>query len=127
MTMSADLRDRLKPAAGDHLYRDEIPQGTTGKRVRLQVISDPRPVTHDGDQTLRETTVQLDCMAGSRGDVDDLAEAVIAAACPPGVFKSTRFERSFVDSLRTYSERADTGIVTFVTSLDLRVWHQPAA
>jgi hypothetical protein len=127
MSMSADLRDRLKPAAAGQVYRDEFPQGVVGNRIRLQVISDPRPVTHDGDQTLRETGVQLDCMAASRGDADDLAEAVIAAACPADLFANTAFSRSFVDRVRTYSERADTGVVTFVTSLDLRVWHQSAA
>lgn len=127
MSMSADLRDRLEPVANGQVYRDEILQGASGKRVRLQVVSDPRPTTHDGDQALRETRVQLDCMAESRGDADDLAEAVIAAACPAGISGGTQFSRSFVAALRTYSERPDSGDTTFVSSLDLMVWHQPAA
>jgi hypothetical protein len=127
MSMSADLRDRLKPIAGGQVYRDEIPQTIAGKRIRLQVAADSRPVTHDGDQAMRETTVQVDCMSSSRGDTDDLVEAALATACPPALFGATAFSRSFVDQSRSYSERADTGVVTYVTSLDLRVWHEPAA
>lgn len=127
MSMSADLRDRLKAAVGAQVYRDEIPTTITGKRVRLQVVSDPRPFTYDGDQATRETSIQADCMAGSSQDAEDLAEAVIAAASPGAVVNNTKFTRAFVDGLRTYSDRSAAGVTTFVTSLDLRVWHQPAA
>ncbi|MDO7841080.1 hypothetical protein [Sphingomonas immobilis] len=127
--MSADLRDRLKAAdvAAGRVYRDERPQGSLLSAVRLQVASDPRPSTYEGRQVLRGTLVQADCMAASRGEADELAESLIAAAEPEGVVGTTRFARSFVEASRTYSDREDNGAVTYVTSLDLRVWHQPAA
>lgn len=65
-------------------------------------------------------------MSSNRGDTDDLAEAVITTSCPAEQAGATIFSRSFVDQSRSYSERADTGVVTYVTSLDLRVWHEPA-
>ena len=65
-------------------------------------------------------------MATSRGEADAIADAVIAAAEPAGTVGTTKFSRAFVEASRTYSERADDGVVTFVTSLDLAMWHQPA-
>lgn len=129
MSMSADLRDRLKAAdvAGGAVYRDERPQGSALPAVILLVVSDPRPSTYEGRQVLRETRVQLDCQAASRGAADDIAEAAIAAAETAGIYGATRFSRSFVDSQRTYSERSDASGTTFVNSLDLMIWHAPAA
>lgn len=126
MSMSADLRDRLKPVAGGRVYRDVRPQGTSLPAIRLQVVSDPRPTTLKGRQRTRPTTVQADCMAGDRGSADALAEAVIQTVEAAGVTGSTRFLRAFVDASRTYSERSDGRDTVFVTSLDLVVWHQPA-
>ena len=129
MSMSADLRDRAKVAdvAGGAVYRDERPQGSPLPAIVLQVASDPRQTTYDDDASLRETRTQADCMAASRGDADLLAEALLAAVLPRGVHGSTRFSRSFVASSRTYSDRVAAGGTIFVTSLDLSVWHQPAA
>lgn len=129
MSMSGDLRDRLKTAAiaGRRIYRDERPAGSPLPAVRMQVVSDPRPSTMEGRQALRETTVQFDCMGTERAEADDLAEQVIALAEQAGTVGTTSFHRSFVDSLRTYSERSTDGVVTYVSSLDLRVWHSPAA
>lgn len=129
MSMSGDLRDRLKTAAiaGARIYRDERPPKSPLPAVRMQVVSDPRPSTMEGRQALRETTVQFDCMGTERAEADDLAEQVIALAEQAGTVGATSFQRSFVDSLRTYSERSPEGVVTYVSSLDLRVWHSPAA
>ena len=71
--------------------------------------------------------MQVDCQSGTRGEADAIAEAVIAAAEPAGIAGGTRFLRAFVDSQRAYSNRPDTGGTIFVNSLDLLVWHQPAA
>ena len=129
MTMSADLRDRMEDAgiAGGRVYRDERPAGSPLPAVRMVVASDPRPSMMEGRQALRETTVQHDCMAASRSEADALADAVIAETETAGVHGATKFSRSFVDASRTYSERDPKGVVTYVTSLDMRVWHQPAA
>ncbi len=129
MSMSADLRDRLKTAgvARGAVFRDERPQTSALPAAVLLVVSDPRPSTHDGRVSLRETRVQVDCMAASRGEADEIAEAVIGAAEPAGIVGKTRFARSFVDGSRSYSSKPDNGGTTFVTSLDLFVWHAPAA
>ena len=129
MSMSADLRDRMKAAslAGGRVYRDERPPGSDLPAVRSVVTSDLRPSTMEGRQALRETGVQHDCMALSRAEADALAEAVIVETESAAIFGTTQFSRSFVDASRTYSERDPNGVVTYVTSLDIRVWHQPAA
>lgn len=129
MSMSGDLRDRLKAAglAGERVYRDERPPKSPLPAVRMLVTSDPRPSTMEGRQALRETTVQFDCMGTERAEADDLAEQLITVAEQAGTVGATSFQRSFVDSVRTYSERSADGVVTYVSSLDLRVWHQPAA
>lgn len=127
MTMSADLRDRMKDAgiADGRVYRDERPANSGLPAVRMVVASDPRPSMMEGRQTLRETTVQHDCMAASRSEADALADAVIDATETAGTYGNTKFSRSFADASRTYSERDPKGVVTYVTSLDMRVWHQP--
>ena len=130
MSMSADLRDRLKAAAmsaAGRIYRDERPQGSGLPAVRMQVVSEDRPSTMEGRQSFRSTRVQLDCMGADRTAADDLAEQAITAAEPSGEVGGTQFQRAFVDSVRTYSDRADSGVTTFVTSIDLIVWHSPAA
>lgn len=129
MPMTAALRDRLELAAvaGGRVYRDERPAGTTLPAIRLQMVSDPRPSTYEGRQDLRATTVQIDCMALSRGAADQVAEDAISAAEGEAEVDDTHFLRSFVDSARTYSERDSAGILTFITSLDMIVWHKPAA
>jgi hypothetical protein len=129
MSMSAALRDRLKDAgvAGGAVYRDERVQDSGLPAVRMVVVSDPRDSDYDGRIATRETRVQLDCMATSRGQADEIAEAAINAAEPEGTAGDTRFIRAFIDSSRSYSERDNANVLTFVTSLDLRVWHKPAA
>jgi hypothetical protein len=129
MTMSLDLLVRMKAAglAGGRVYRDERLPGSALPAVRSTVTSDPQPSTMDGRQALRETGVQHDCMALTRDEADALAEAVIVATETAGIHGATKFSRSFVDASRSYSERDAKGVVTYVTSLDMRVWHSPAA
>jgi len=128
MSMSADLRDRLA-ASGlpGKVFRDEATQGTPLPRTILLVVSDPRPSTYEGRQQVRETRVQIDIQAASRGQADAMAEQAIAAVEAGGTFGTTKFQRAFVDSARTYSDRQAATGTTFVTSLDLMVWHAPAA
>lgn len=130
MSMTAALRDRLTAAAtraASRVYRDIRPQGDPLPAVRLAMVSDPRPSTHDGRQALRGTLVQADCMASSRGDADALAEQVIAASEGPATIAGVKFSRAFVEGSRSYSEPGEGRETTFVTSLGLRVWHQQAA
>lgn len=129
MSMTADLRDRLKAAgiAGGAVYRDLRRQGDPLPGVVLLTVSDGRPSTYTGRQQMRETIVQVDCYGTSRGQADEIADAVIAAAEVAGVQGQTKFSRSFVDRQRNSATRPDdAGVTTFLNSLDLRVWHQPA-
>lgn len=123
--MTAALRDRLE-AAGIAAYRDERPDTSALPAVVLFVISDPRPSTYEGRQPMRETRVQLDCYADSRGGADALAEQVIDVCEPAAVIGGVRFSRAFATSVRTDSERLNSGSTEYRTSLDLMVWAQPA-
>lgn len=129
MSMSADLRDRLEAAgvAGGAVFRDVAPSSRPRPFVILQTISDPRPSTYEGRTTFRETRIQADVQATSRKQADDIAEALILAAEGSGTVGATKFTRAFVDSLRTYSERQSGTETVYVTSLDLLIWHAPAA
>jgi hypothetical protein len=129
MSMSADLRDRLEAAgvAGGAVFRDLAPSNAMRPFVILQTISDPRPSTYEGRSRFRETRVQADCQGTSRKQADDIAEALIIAAEGAGTFGTTKFTRAFVDSLRSYSDRESGTEPVYVTSLDLQIWHAPAA
>lgn len=127
MSMTAALRDRLKGAgtlAVDRVYRDVRPQGSALPAIRISTVSDARPSTYDGRQALRPTTVQLDCMAKSRGDADALAEQAITAAEGAATIGGVKFERAFVVASRSYTEAPEGRDMTYVTSLDLVVWHK---
>lgn len=129
MNMTADLRDRLIAAgvAGGAVFRDERPQKHRGGAVTLFTVSDPRPSTYDGVDTARETRVQFDCYGDTRGAAQDLAEAVIAAATPRGTHGGTHFAGAFVAGSRDLTERPPGGALEYRQSLDLLIWHLPAA
>ncbi|WP_294189074.1 hypothetical protein [uncultured Sphingomonas sp.] len=129
MSMTADLRDRLIAAriAGGSVFRDERPQKHSGAAVVLFTVSDPRPSTYDGLDRTRETRVQFDCYGKDRGAAQALEEAVIAAATPRGAHGNTRFAGAFVAGSRDLTERPPGGALEYRQSLDLMIWHQPAA
>lgn len=129
MSMTADLRDRLIAAgvAGGAVFRDERPQKHRGAAVTLFTVSDPRPSTYEGVDARRETRVQFDCYADTRGAAQDLAEVVIAAATPRDEHGGTTFAGAFVAGSRDLSERLPGGALEYRQSLDLLIWHQPAA
>lgn len=60
-----------------------VPQSTALPYVRLQVISDPRPIHLKGYLVARETRVQADCFGATAAEADAAALAIIATMLPP--------------------------------------------
>ncbi|ARR55333.1 hypothetical protein HY78_18745 [Rhizorhabdus wittichii DC-6] len=131
MSVTAALRDRAKGTAGvaslvaDRVWRDERLQGRPTPAITLQKVSDPRDYTHDGEQALRDTLIQWDVWGGSRGDCDDVGDALIAAVSPAGAQGAIAFEQSFVEADVDTTERSETETI-YRRRLDIRVWWKPA-
>lgn len=60
-----------------------VPQATVLPYVRLQVISDPRPIYLKGYDVSRETRVQVDCFATTSVEAGAVAAAIIAVMLAP--------------------------------------------
>jgi hypothetical protein len=131
MAISAVLRDALKAAptvndpVGGRIYRDERPQGDPLPAIVIQLISDPRPLTFSGLQSVRRARLQVDCLATRRGVADDLAEAVIAAIDGRALAALPEVESARVVDVRNDSSR-DSPATTFRTAIDVMVWHYPS-
>lgn len=128
MSMTADLRDHLKAqgVAGGRVYRDVRPQGSPLPAVRLQQITNPVSAFMKGEDSLRETLVQADVFALSRGEADDTAKAIEAARPTRTTIGDTDFRRVFIDGGDTDSETPASGGTIYRTRIDLLVWHRPA-
>ncbi len=128
MSMTADLRDHLKSAAiaDGRVYRDVRPQGSPLPAVRLQQITDTVAPFMKGEASLRETLVQVDVFALSRGEADEAAKAVEAARPTRITIGDTDFRRIFIDGGDTDSETPASGGTIYRTRIDLLVWHRPA-
>ncbi len=140
MSWEAALRWRLlnTPAlvalAGTH-PNDGLPsiewgnlrQGSQRPAIVLKLVSDPRPVTHDGFDSIRASRVRASIQAGTRTDVVALREAAIAALAPAGRFGAPGgevwFDRTQIELLRDIGAATDTGFV-HADSVDLIVLHK---
>lgn len=131
MAISAVLRDALKSAAsvtdqtGDRIYRDERPQGDPLPAIVILLVSDPRPLTFSGPQSVRRARLQIDCLAARRGIADDIAEAVISEIDGRALARLPEFESARVIDVRNDSSR-DSPATTFRTAIDVMVWHHPS-
>jgi hypothetical protein len=131
MSMTAALRDALKalPAltevAGGRVYRDERPQEDPLPAVVLLLVSDPRPWTFSGPQSLRRARVQIDCLAASRGQADAIAETIIAGIDGRALAKQPPFESAQINNVRNDSARVGSA-TTFRTIIDAMIWHHSA-
>ncbi len=128
MSMTADLRDHLKAqgVAGGRVYRDVRPQGSTLPAIRMQQITDTVSPLMKGDDSLRETLIQIDVFASSRGEADEIGRAVEQARPVRATIGSTDFRRVFIDGGDTDSENPASGGTIYRTRIDLLVWHRPA-
>lgn len=133
MPMEPALRTRIKGDAGvmaiaRSVEWTERPQvnaaGSAGYPcVVLTLVSDARPPLMQGNQKLRRSRVQIDCMATDANTKRLLREAVIAAIEPPAVVAGTRFERSFIDNVADRSAEAGN-VFVHRDQVDAMIWHQ---
>lgn len=126
--MEEALRSRIKAAApvtsivGTRIDWGVRPQGAPYPSVVLKTVSDPMPQDYKGFVLMRETRVQIYCMAESRKIAVDLRKAVIAAIVAGGSYFGTRFGRAFIETVRDLGANTDTGFV-HCDSIDALIWH----
>lgn len=103
--------------------------GEPAPALVFHMISAPRGYTMSEQTTLREALIQVDCWGGTYLEAKTLARAVEAAL--PDLSGGEGFQRAFIETERDDDEapagpdaagRPDL----FRTSLDIRVWRQPA-
>mgnify|MGYP001432830325 CR=1 FL=1 len=102
-------------------------QGAERPAIVLKLVSDTRPVTHDGFDSIRSSRVRASIQAETRADVIALREAAIAALAPAGRFGATGaqvwFDRTGFELLRDIGAPTETGFV-HADSVDLIVTHK---
>ncbi len=99
------------------------PQGAPLPAIVLELITDPRPQTHDGDDSIRWSRVRAKCLAETRAGAIALREAVIAALVPAGEFGGVWFDNSYVDQVRDLGGDTEIGFV-HCDGVDLIIWHK---
>jgi hypothetical protein len=97
-------------------------QGAPLPAYVLQVISDPRPQTHDGFDAVRPSRGQVDCLALDRATVVAMREAAIAVLVPAGEFSGVWFDRARVDAVRDLGAKTGADFV-HRDSIDFIFWH----
>ncbi|WP_279351369.1 hypothetical protein [Erythrobacter litoralis] len=134
MSFEAALRKRLiddpavagligQTAGAPSIDWDESPQNAKTPRIVLTLVSDPRPQTHDGPDSIRPSRVQADIVGEGKDSIVPLREAVIAAVLPAGRHSDIIFDRAFVDAVRSRGSRGETQFV-HVDSIDFIIWHK---
>ncbi len=99
------------------------PQGAADPRIVLTTISDPRPQTHDGPDSIRPTRVQVDVIDADRATVVALREAAIATLMPAGTYSGIYFDRAFVDVVQDLGAQGETSFV-HRDRIDFIIWHK---
>lgn len=114
---------------------DELPsiewgalrQGAERPAIVLKLVSDARPITHDGFDSIRWSRVRASIQASTRSAVIALREAAIAALAPAGTFGppggQIKFDRTEIDLVRDTGGPTDKGFV-HADSVDFIVWHK---
>lgn len=113
---------RVTDIAAQNLFWVKVPGTAPLPYVRLQTISDPRPLTLKGYRKLRSTRVQADCFAAKYGTARKLAEAIIAVTSQPALVGEVQFGRAEAEGPRDLGEDTDRGFI-HRASVDLLVWH----
>jgi hypothetical protein len=108
--------------AADAVEWDALAPDTPLPALMLQVISDPRPQTHDGFDAFRGTRVQVNAIAMTAREADALLDAAVEALVRFAEQGGTTFLRSFVDNGGSDSERTPTGRRNRARA-DLIIWH----
>lgn len=133
MAISAVLRDVLRDAdavqsfVAERIYRDERPQADPLPAIVIQLISDPRPLTFSGPQSLRRAWLTVECLSTSRGEADAIAETVVVEIDGRAVVERPEVESTRIIDVRNDSSRANGALATtFRTAIDVMVWHYPS-
>ena len=133
MSISAVLRDVLRDAdavqrlVADRVYRDERPQSDSLPAIVILLISDPRPLTFSGPQSLRRAWLTIECLAASRGEADAISESVITEIDGRALSDRPVVESTRIIDVRNDSSRTNGDLTTiFRTAIDVMVWHYPS-
>lgn len=101
-----------------------VPQGTELPYIRLQVISDPRPVHLKGYDGARETRVQADCFAATSIQADTMARAIISTMLSPTPYaEGGHFGRTRASGPQDLGEDVEGKGFIHRASLDMLVRH----
>lgn len=125
---TAALRKRLldDPAVGAIVGREVrwsmVPPGIEPPYIRLQVISDARPLLLEDYEEARTTRVQCDCFASTYAGARGLADTVIAAVEAPTTIAGIAFGRTAAEGPRDLGEDTSAGFI-YRASMDLLVDH----
>lgn len=95
---------------------DELPY------IRLQVVSDARPLLLEDYEDARTSRVQCDCFAADYTGARALADAVIAAVEEPATIDGIAFGRTAVEGPRDLGEDTASGFI-HRASMDLLAEH----
>ncbi|MGO4167860.1 tail completion protein gp17 [Novosphingobium sp. YAF33] len=133
MAISAVLRDVLRDAdavqslVAERVYRDERPQSDPLPAIVVQLISDPRPLTFSGPQSIRRAWLTIECLAASRGEADAIGERIVTEIDGRALVERPEVESTRIIDVRNDSSRANGGLATtFRTAIDVMVWHYPS-
>lgn len=97
--------------------------------VRVTIVSDPRPQTFKGVQSVRRTDAQIDTWALTAESAEEIGEAAIAILTPPATVGTIRFQRGTVTNVRHTREQekgdgVKRGLIALHrTSVDISLWH----
>jgi hypothetical protein len=116
----------VSAVVGTRVYWVKVPQGTALPYVRLQTISDPRPVHLQGYESARVTRVQADCFAATYGAARGLAEKIVTAVAVPADVGGVHFGFTKAEGPQDLGEDIAGGTFTHRASLDLLVEHKLA-
>ncbi len=117
MDFQGAVRARLIANAGvivlvaQRVYWSERPQNSPLPSISMELVSQQRPQDMAGFVGIDSSIVQVDCWATSSLSAYQIGEAVIAALIPAVTSDGVRFERAFVDSIRSFGERTETQFI----------------
>lgn len=114
---------------GTRVYPVIVPQDAASPYVRMQVISDPRREHLKGYVAMRQSRVQVDCMArqsagtGGHATSRAVAHAIVAALTGPADVGGVRFGHVRAEGPEDLGEDTPAGFV-YRARVDLLVAHR---
>lgn len=117
----------LAAMVGRNIDWNVSPQGITGPRIVMFLISEPIDYTLAGPDLLRESRVQLDCRAATAAAARQLAEHLDSRLSGfRGEFQGFDFRGCFKRGHRTRSEEGGQSVQVHTASIDYQIWWRPA-